>query len=607
MRILRRILDPIDAGHGRALTNWYKSLGRRDIAGIVMAVAMAFMARLALGYRSFPDIDDFVYIPLARAQFDPSLYPTDLMVQEFVFHTPVLAILVWLLDSTIGVAVGLLIATLALSVATVLGLHRLMRGIGADGLLLPLVVLITACGALNGLGRGQYGGIFGDAFHMQWMALCLLLWTYERFVARQAVAAGVLLGLTAMMHPIVGAHGAAVLFIASFPSPDGRWRRLAVTAAVSMLVSSPAMVPLILGLVGDRAAVDFDVVGLGYLFRTPHEFVLQPLSVALFVVVVGLGWSGMILLAGSRREPGLRCFGGLLLGQTVLAGLAIAAHTTWSDGSWIEQVSLVYRIVLTRTTPLLMALSAVAFAVAVERHLGQDRPEIRSRAARCTFWGLAGIALLLVMLQIAWHPVLVVTVVLLVATVLCWRKPRLRAGSIAIWAIAGLVSMGLHLSDLQVEAPLEAEEDQLYAWARQDTPRDALFVVPPGFQAFRLHADRGAYVDFKTFPATTAPLIREWRRRLEEVAAPDRLALEARGWPGVVEWDRTYANRNTPQRIADLLSRTGSDYFIWDRKGLEAPPFTQIDRDHDPRLIVAFTNTRFTVYRLAGGGDGRSG
>ncbi len=585
------------------MANWYELLGRRDVAGAVMAVAMAFVARLALGYESFPNIDDFVYIPQARAYFDASLYPTDLFVQGSILHTPVLAILVRFFEATVGIAGGLWIATICLSVATVLGMQRLLRGIGADGILLPLAVLIVACGALSGLGRGQYGGIFGSAFHMQWLALCLLLWTYERFVGQRAIAAGVLLGLTAIMHPIVGAHGAAVLFIATFLSPANGWRRLMVMAGVSLLVSSPAMVPLVSSLLQADTAQGFDVVDHGYLFRTPHEFELRPMSVVLFVAMAGLGWAGMILLTRHRGEPGIRCFAGLLLGQSVLAGLAIAAHGPWAADGWIEQVGLIYRIVLTRTTPLLLALSAVAFTAAAERHFRRDKGEARSVPARTLYWVFAGITLSLVLIQVNWHPALAVAMVLMLATLYVWRDATVRSMAIGLWAVVGLTSFGIHLSQLQVEAPIPPQEEELYAWVRENTPPEALFIVSPGFQAFRLYTERGAYVDFKTFPASTLPLIREWHRRLEEVAAPDKLAHDASGWPGIVEWDRTYANRNTPGRIAELLDETGSDYFIWDSDGLAMPPYTTVERVDDRRLVTAFSNRQFTVYRLKEAGN----
>lgn len=589
--------------HERPVAHWVEWLSRKDVAGTVMAVAMAFVARLAVGYEAFPNIDDFVYIPQARAYFDGALYPTDLFVQESILHTPVLAILIGLFEATVGIAGGLLFATLCLSVATILGIQRLLRGLGAEGVLLPLAVLIVACGLLVGLGRGQYGGIFGDTFHMQWLALCLLLWTYERFVAGRAIAAGILLGLAAVMHPIVGAHGAAVLFVATFVSAPGRWRRLAIMAAVSLLVSSPAIGPLALRVLQGETVSGFDPVTYGYLFRTPQEFVLRPMPVVLFIAIAGLGWASAVLMVRRAGAPGIRCFAGLLLGQSVLAGLAIAAHGEWMAGSWIEEVSLVYRVVLTRTTPLLLVLSAVGFAAAAERFLQRGDKAERSAPARILFWVLAGMTLTLVLVQVNWHPVLLVALLLMVATVFVWRDSTIRAAAVGLWAMLGLVSLGIHASQVQVEAVVPPQEEELYAWVRENTVPEALFIVSPGFQAFRLYTERGAYVDFKTFPASTLPLIQEWYRRLEQVAAPDKLARDARGWPGIAEWDRTYANRNTPRRIADLLDETGSDYFIWSPDGLAVPPYAPVGRVEDQRLAVAFSNPAFTVYRLKEAGD----
>jgi hypothetical protein len=93
-------------------------------------------------------------------------------------------------------------------------------------------------------------------------------------------------------------------------------------------------------------------------------------------------------------------------------------------------------------------------------------------------------------------------------------------------------------------------------------------------------------------------LVRLWRQRLENVAAPDALARDARGWEGVAEWDRTYAGRNTPARIESLLHETGAGYFVWDRQGLRMPPFVNRNRTPDSGLAIAFENARYEVYRL---------
>jgi hypothetical protein len=138
----------------------------------------------------------------------------------------------------------------------------------------------------------------------------------------------------------------------------------------------------------------------------------------------------------------------------------------------------------------------------------------------------------------------------------------------------------------------------LLQWARSQTSIDALFIVPPSFLEFRTFARRSVYVDFKTMTQGDSRMVAVWKQRLEQVAAPDRLAHEARGWEGVPEWDRTYAGRNTPARIESLLQITGADYFVWDRRGLQMPPFVNRDRAASAALVVAFDNARYKVYRL---------
>jgi hypothetical protein len=85
---------------------------------------------------------------------------------------------------------------------------------------------------------------------------------------------------------------------------------------------------------------------------------------------------------------------------------------------------------------------------------------------------------------------------------------------------------------------------------------------------------------------------------LELVATPDRLALSSPGWLGVPQWDRTYANRNTPERIVQLLGRTSADYLVWDRNGLDVPPYVPVNRVPAPGAALAYSTARFEVYAL---------
>ena len=141
-------------------------------------------------------------------------------------------------------------------------------------------------------------------------------------------------------------------------------------------------------------------------------------------------------------------------------------------------------------------------------------------------------------------------------------------------------------------------DQQLYDWVAANTVLKDLFIVPPGFQEFRTYTNRGAFVDFKVFPASTPFLVPEWRRRLELVSAPDEIALRDRGWPAVYQLERTYAQANRPQRIAQLLLQPDADYFVFDRRGEEIPPYLPLHTESDGRLELVFENPRYRVYRL---------
>jgi hypothetical protein len=73
--------------------------------------------------------------------------------------------------------------------------------------------------------------------------------------------------------------------------------------------------------------------------------------------------------------------------------------------------------------------------------------------------------------------------------------------------------------------PPEAECD-LYRWAKAETPRDAVFVVPLDLERFRLRAERAVVVDWKGFPYRARDA-EEWYRRIVRVSGvPDPAAKE---------------------------------------------------------------------------------
>lgn len=571
--------------------------------GWVLVLATSLLARAAAGYRPFPSIDDFSYIPMAWAAADASLYPRDEILQGFLVHAPVWQWVVRGAELTVGVPLAFWLLTFVLTVATVGAAYRILRALGVPGLLLPLAVVLGFAGRVTGIGRGAYDGALGDAFHVQWLALALLLWAYDAFVRERPLTTGVLLGLTTIVHPVVALHGAIVMVLATPFAGRGAWSRLFATGLVCGVVSLPATVPIVTGLLGGAAFSDMPTAALirdAYLFRAPHHYALDTLPPAVYLVVgltVAVGLAAAYLVGPLRPRPA-GAVTGLFIGHVVLLGLAFLFHGPWLPATMTHASIAPYLLDLTRTSALVFVLAALLSVATVEAGLALGLPS--TRASRVLWWALIAALLTLAVLA-EWRLAHVVAVAGGLGLGVLWRRGRDLRLPTAGLAVAGLAALAWSATRDVREAAVSPPETELFTWARSATRPADLFIVPPGLEGFRLYARRGVYVDFKTFPVSTPRAAGEWRRRLNLIAAPDRLAREAEGWDGVPLWDRSYANRNTPERIADLLARTGAEYFVWDSAGLEVPPFAPVERRRDSRITRVFANARFEVYRLGSG------
>jgi hypothetical protein len=464
------------------------------------------------------------------------------------------------------------------------------------------VAALAFCGPVIGFGRGAYDGALGDAFHVQWLALCALLWCYDAFVRGRMVAAGVWLGAAALCHPVVAAHGALVLGVGGAVAGGRRWRRLPLVAGIAAVVSLPLSVRLIMSVSGSASAVAQmapDVIRLGYVFRNPLHYLpgLTPASTWWYLGVMILGGLAAALVPRTGPEqPNIRPLAGLLAGQALVAASGPLLYGDWMPERWRYASSLPYMLDLSRTSGLILPLASVLLVGALE--LRPSRREQSAPTHELLWTGLFAVTATALIFFVTWS----LPLVALIAVALIGRasgQGRRATAAVAAGLVA-VVALGLARihDDTRLRASVSPEEASLYRWTA-GTPTSALFIVPPGFQEFRFYGRRSVYVDFKLFPPATPSSSPQWRRRMEQVAAPDRLALRSPGWSGVPQWDRTYANRNTPARIVSLLEETGADYLVWDRSGLDLPPYVPIERPDVPGLALAFQNSRFEVYALA--------
>jgi len=582
---------------------------RIDWLALGILLATWAVVRANLGYRSFPSVDDFTYVPLGLANLDPELFPRDDILRGYVNYVPLWPAIIFVAERTVGLAQGLFLLTLLLTFQTVHLLRRLLRALKGANLVLPLVMALAVTVYVRGIGRGAHDGILGDAFHMQWLALNLVLGTYDAFVRRRPARAGLYLGFAAWAHPLVAFHGAISVAVAGLLDRSEGVRDVVRIGFFSVLVSLPVSFLVIAGLLRSPTPVESareTPLGELMVFRAPHHYDLAALPF-LIPALLGLLALAAIPRLAARDSTSVRRFYGLLLGQGLFLVAAFVLHGPVLSSQRPLDVAWIYALDLTRTTPLFWALSSVAVAAALPRPDEPLRLKVSGRLSDRTLGLsalLAGSYLLLINLRHGFW-IYVLFSISLASYVGTRKRMRPVVPTVALLAVF-LFATADFLRKADLRAPPEPGDGVLFSWARAETPADALFIIPPGMQSFRLEAQRSAYVDFKSVPPSQPSLMREWRRRLEEVANPDANALEqGRGWPGIYLWDVAYAKRNPPERIRDLLERTGADYFVLDLLLSELPPHLPSDGSVDladnggvEGLTVAFESPRFRVYRL---------
>lgn len=137
-------------------------------------------------------------------------------------------------------------------------------------------------------------------------------------------------------------------------------------------------------------------------------------------------------------------------------------------------------------------------------------------------------------------------------------------------------------------APPPEDPDYLAVcdWARQTTPIDAVFLVPPSETAFRLSARRAIVVNFKHVPQLGGEMP-EWLARLRTVLGMTDLDRLPRGYNEVMDAIAERYDARGPSDLASAARRYGARYVVATRV-----------MDHPQLGSVAFTspNGRYFVY-----------
>ncbi|WP_412068193.1 DUF6798 domain-containing protein [Rubrivirga sp. IMCC43871] len=497
---------------------------------VAVLAALAYVVKHGVTY-GVGDHDEM--LPQLLRMIDPDLYPRDWFVVEqggrFTVRTPFLWLLrVVTLGMPVGAAVGAVQAAGLIGVGA--GAYRLARALGVErpaaALATVVAVGVVPTWALSGSALA-FRALVPEM--LAWaVALPAIVWVIEG----KTIRGGALLGAAAYLQLLVGALTTGVLGLAIVLGALGgthrdRWATALRLGGAALVVA----LPLVLFVLHDRSTgppIPADGLSSYFLIaelRLPHHYLPSLFGADRWLRFAMVAVPGVAALAWLRRR-------GQPLVFVERFGLAVAfvCGVAWplveaADSLFVAQLQVF------KTTVLLVTLLVVAIAAAGLDALPDRLRSLADAPFRHPGW--------------AW------------------------GGTLGAVALAGLLVAAGPLRAKAGPLVRDADEVAVEAWARANTPIDALFVVPPSNTSFRTASRRSVAITYKptSFQEGSTHV---WYDRLLTVA-PAAADSPTRGFAFAEALDAAYAaNRVTDwQRLAEAW---GVDYALVDREGTPTPP-----------------------------------
>ncbi|MEM8776930.1 MAG: hypothetical protein AAGF53_18000, partial [Pseudomonadota bacterium] len=330
---------------------------RLNFFSLLIAVTLGLAAHALIGYHPFPLGDDFAYAPLADFRSDNSLFARDEQLKLFENHALVYELLYFFGKSGPGVEqvfrIGIWIIAITVAVSLFVILTRFKAPLAA----LPAVLALAVVVKIDGLGRGDYGGMIASFFHHHNIALALCMVATAAAVWRKSWLAGAALGLAAYAQPMTAFHGALAVGLGTFfMQPRNAFKM----ALVAIVIAFPAAL-VVLGGIFESSNVTTQVladpINEAYRFRAPHHYDPPWSSVGLTTLYLLTGWTGAIILRKLDRQMALFSIG-VLTALSLLHTVTLIVYKG-GIGEWLP----FFILDANRSSPLAFTLSTV-FATA---------------------------------------------------------------------------------------------------------------------------------------------------------------------------------------------------------------------------------------------------
>ncbi|MCC6424269.1 MAG: hypothetical protein IT447_12395 [Phycisphaerales bacterium] len=466
--------------------------------------------------------------------------------------------------------------------------------------LLSVVLFYFSAG---GTGLGSFQFIQDGAFLPSNVANVVMLWGILFLIAGRIGWAAVALALAAIWHinhAVIALLLWGYLFVLGLRRPG--IRKLILGGIGIGLCSLVNLIPAFYAKLHAGAPVPLEqFVQLYVKLRHPHHYAPLSWPIALWISflwpVVPAGWIAVRPIRLGRREwvtaTQIACFFLLLLPIGLIGA-----------GIWFFSETLVQIVVWRFSIYIqLLACGAVAYLLCDSGVIGKTI----SRATTIAVVVAAGLLMLIIARNDPHAPGQLARAAQFVRENLFPLSMFMAFCALAaLYDIGGRWNAGINLSasiilvvvisfawsgdalGLNILPKDDPDYIALCHWARDHTPVDAVFLVPPSEQAFRLEARRAIVINFKGIPQMSAEMA-TWRDRLRDILQmPDLMQLPEpfdRTLQGI---DQRYESRGDDHLI-DVARKYGARYIIVAHRMGSA---------HDGQLIHTMQSDRYFLYDL---------
>jgi hypothetical protein len=515
---------------------------RLDRALSVLSIAVAALASLAFGWAygfTYGVNNQTCYMLHGLRLLDPGLFANDWYTSQTLNFHPTFGYLAWLLlaiGGRGGWAVG--IADVVAAAGGAFCVYWTARSLLPGPVALAAFLLTITTMVVTGTRELADSYVFDPIFQPSTVASLAFIAAIPPFVRGRWLLSGVMLAISGLFHANYLALGLVAFGIGHLllgvedlksRSLENRALRQLGPSVVALLILSPLFLKAAGGSAADVARAQhilFDI-------RGPHHYHPRGFVGDFFPM---LAWHTLALALGGwlfRREGGSgRRFVAVLLGvlavvwvgsffSVVLDVKRVTSLFVWRFAPYAD---LLAQLVIAATVAtLLLAPSAsvrasrTSVAIAIASGVGLCIA-LTNGGQRLIDWlmrmagiGAVGLALRLALPHVA-------RLASRIPRPLLLRAPWL-ASVAALWLFWSTVKGPLDAvhAHSNLLTGMAGPETDLYAWIRANTPKESVFLSPPGLERFRLAGERAIDVDWKASTYVASELV-EWYRRLEDVS-----------------------------------------------------------------------------------------